>query len=358
VSVLKKPKFIVGAIVMLAVMVGSRLLMPITLPPISLAPEAIAQVGPLPIMNTMLALVVAEVILLVLVFLATRRMAMVPGRLQNFFEAIVEFWETQADQLVGPKLTRTWLPLVLTVFLLVWFSNYLHFLPGFDSIGLLCAPGTCPGQTAASTAEGGAHHTLYRATTGPLGLRFISAMPAADAHAAPAGEAGGAAPSGEHATTAATEPAAGEPAAEGLMFVPLLRVAASDLNFTIALAVICFLAVEIAGFRTWGRRYLTKFFHFDFSHGVPTGLLNLFVGLIELVSELARMLSWSFRLFGNIFAGSVLLVVFMFLIPLLAAVPVYGLELFVGLIQAYVFAILILAFMTLAVAPPHGGDHH
>jgi len=342
VSVLKSPKFIVGAIVAIVVMVGSRLLMPVTLPHISLAPETIAVFGPLPFTNTMLELVIAEVILLLLAFLATRRMELVPGRLQNFFEAVVEFWENQADQLVGPKLTRTWLPLVLTVFFLVWFSNYLHFLPGFDSVGLLCRPGQCPGETVAVATEGEAvqggegasQHTLYEVKPGPLGIRTIAGL--APAHAAGA---------------AATD-------AEGYVFVPLLRVAASDLNFTIVLAVLCFLAVEVAGFRTWGARYLTKFFHVDFSHGLPTGLLNLFVGLIELVSELARMLSWSFRLFGNIFAGSVLMVVFMFLAPFLLAVPIYGLELFVCLIQAYVFAILILAFMTLAIAPPHGDDHH
>lgn len=346
-SVVKSPKFILGAIVAVAVMVASRIWLPIVLPHITLAPEQLSQVGPLPITNTVFTLLISEVLLLVLAILAARGLKLVPGGLQNFFEAIIEFWENQADQLVGPKLTKSWLPLVLTVFLLIWFSNYLHFLPGFDSIGLLCRPGQCPGETAqmapaekavessALAKEGGKiEHTLFEVQEGPGGIGLITGK-------VEHGEAAQAVAEGE----------------AGYAFIPYFRVPASDLNLAIALALICFVAVEIAGFRAQGWRYITKFFHFDFSHGIGTGILNLFVGLIELISELARLLSWSFRLFGNVFAGAVLLVVFMFLIPLLLAVPVYGLELFVGLIQAYVFAILILAFMTLAVVAPHGDDH-
>lgn len=345
-SVLKSPKFIIGTIVALVVMIGSRIWLPIVLPHITLAPEQLTQLGPLPITNTVLTLFISEILLLVVAFLAARRMQLVPGRMQNFFEAIVEFWENLSDQLVGPKLTKSWLPLVLTVFLLIWFSNYLHFLPGFDSIGLLCHPGECPGETthmsleekaveasALATDEGKVKHTLFEVEEGPGGIGIIT----------------GKVEHGEGAEAVAEGHA-------GYAFIPLFRVPASDLNLAIALAIICFMAVEISGFRALGFGYLKKFFHFDFSHGIGAGLLALFVGLIELISELARLLSWSFRLFGNVFAGSVLLVVFMFLIPLFLAVPVYLLELFVGLIQAYVFAILILAFMTLAVVA-HGDDH-
>jgi F-type H+-transporting ATPase subunit a len=351
VSALKSPKVIIGTIVAIALMVASRILFPITLPHVTLAPETVAMLGPLPFTNTMVALVIAEVILLVTGILATRRMQLVPSGLQNFWEAVVEFWETQAHQLIGPQLARTWLPLVLTVFALIWFSNYLHFVPGFDSIGLLCKPGTCPGEitvaqekelTGATVMEEGKieHHTTFD-------VAWPSGVPG----------------QGVGLIHGMTEPAEGAPAEpdhvmdEGYVFVPFFRVAASDLNFTLALALICFLAVEVVGFRRYGAKYLTKFFHFDFSHGVFQGVLNIFVGLIELISEFARVISWSFRLFGNVFAGSVLLVVFMFLIPFLFVVPIYALELFVGLIQAFVFAILILAFITLAVAPLHGDDH-
>ncbi len=381
-SAIKSPKVIIGILVAVVLMVASRIFFPITLPHVTLAPEALAMLGSIPFTNTMLTLIIAEVILLVMAFLATRGMKLVPSGLQNLFETVVEFWENQANQLIGPALARSWLPLVLTVFCLIWFSNYLHFIPGFDSIGILCEPGHCPGEvpkaqqeqmTGAVAKEEGeiVHHTTFNVNwpsgTAGEGVGFITskveehdpAAPPAEGSssegAAPAeGAHGEAAPaSGEHAATTAE----GEHAAEGYVFVPYFRVPASDLNFTLALALLCFLAVEIVGFRHHGVKYITKFFHFDFSHGVGQGLLNLFVGLIELISEFARIISWSFRLFGNIFAGSVLMIVFMFLVPFLLVVPIYGLELFVGLIQAFVFAILILAFITLAVAPLHGDDH-
>lgn len=79
------------------------------------------------------------------------------------------------------------------------------------------------------------------------------------------------------------------------------------------------------------------------------GFLNVFVGLLEFVSELSRIVSFAFRLFGNIFAGQTLLFVMPFLIPLFLVLPIYGLELFVGMIQGFVFAILTLAFMSQAV---------
>jgi F-type H+-transporting ATPase subunit a len=111
----------------------------------------------------------------------------------------------------------------------------------------------------------------------------------------------------------------------------------------LALAIIAFLAIEIAGFQALGLRYLSKFFTLK---GFPLGT---FVGLLEFVSEIARIISFAFRLFGNLFAGQVLLFVMPFLVPLFLVLPIYGLELFVGMIQGFVFAILTLAFMSQAV---------
>jgi F-type H+-transporting ATPase subunit a len=158
--------------------------------------------------------------------------------------------------------------------------------------------------------------------------------------------------------TADSEPSLAEQdehADEGWAFVPFLRVAASDLSFTVALALVAFFAIQMLGFQVLGPSYLTKFFHFDFSDGIGSGVMNIFVGLLELISELARIISFAFRLFGNIFAGQTLLFVIPFLIPFLAVVPVFGLELFVGAIQGFVFAILTMAFM--AVAMIGHGDH-
>ena len=136
--------------------------------------------------------------------------------------------------------------------------------------------------------------------------------------------------------------------------VPFYRAAATDLNFPLALALIAFTVVQIAGIRAlggWG--YFSKFLNFK------EGVLGFVVGFVEGISELSRIISFSFRLFGNIFAGQVLLFVIPFLVPLLLPVMIYGLETFVGLIQGYVFAVLTLAFMGAAVAPHHHEeDHH
>lgn len=130
-------------------------------------------------------------------------------------------------------------------------------------------------------------------------------------------------------------------------FTPLLYPAATDLNITIAFAIIAFFTIEIAGVLAIGFfKYTGKFINFKSFGGFALGLL-------ELVSELARLVSFSFRLFGNIFAGKTLLVVIVFFIPYIVPVPLVAFEVFVGFIQAFVFAILTLFFIKLAVEEPH-----
>ena len=117
--------------------------------------------------------------------------------------------------------------------------------------------------------------------------------------------------------------------------------------------------VEFWGFQSLGPGYLKKFFAFGalFSKG-PMGAIDVFVGVLEFVSELSRMVSFTFRLFGNVFAGEVLLGMMSFLVPFLLVDVFYGLELFVGLIQAFVFAMLTTVFATTAVSHHGGDDHH
>jgi len=136
------------------------------------------------------------------------------------------------------------------------------------------------------------------------------------------------------------------------MFVPLLRPSSTDLNMTLALSLFAVIAVQIFGFRTLGiKGYAGKFF------SLKGGPIMLYVGLLELIGEFSKILSFSFRLFGNIFAGEVLMIVISFLVPFVAALPFYGLEIFVGFIQAFIFATLTLIFMTVAVTG-HGEEHH
>ncbi len=126
-------------------------------------------------------------------------------------------------------------------------------------------------------------------------------------------------------------------------FVPFLRGATADINTTLALAIFAVVSVQFFGYKFQGIRYFKKFL--DLSNPI-----NFFVGFLELVSEFSRIMSFAFRLFGNIFAGEVLLAVIAFLVPLFASLPFLGLEIFVGLIQAIVFSTLTLVFINIATA--------
>lgn len=127
------------------------------------------------------------------------------------------------------------------------------------------------------------------------------------------------------------------------VFVPLFRSVHSDLTMTLAIATISVALSQAVGIAAGGFSYFKRFFNF-------TNPILFFVGLLEIVSEFAKILSFSFRLFGNIFAGEVLLVVIGSLLPFLAPLPFYGLELFVGFIQALVFTMLTLVFIKMALA--------
>lgn len=127
------------------------------------------------------------------------------------------------------------------------------------------------------------------------------------------------------------------------VLVPLFRAGTADLNTTLGFALIAILVIQLSGFKNLGLGYLKKFINF----GSP---INFFVGILELVSEFSKIISFAFRLFGNIFAGEVLLTVIAFLIPVIAPIPFMGLELFVGFIQALVFSMLTSVFLSLAIA--------
>ena len=125
--------------------------------------------------------------------------------------------------------------------------------------------------------------------------------------------------------------------------VPFLRAINTDLNIPLALAIIAFITIEVTGIMVLGFwKYVGKFLNFH----SPIGL---FVGLLELLSEMIRLISFSFRLFGNIFAGSVLVMIITFLAPYAVPAPFMLFEVFVGLIQAAVFALLTLFFIKLAI---------
>ncbi len=126
--------------------------------------------------------------------------------------------------------------------------------------------------------------------------------------------------------------------------VPLFRSPAADLNFTLALALIAVTFANAMGIAAIGLKGRLKTF-FNFSNPIA-----FFVGILELISEFAKIISFSFRLFGNVFAGEVLLTIMAFLLPYLAPLPFMFLEIFVGFIQAFIFGMLTLVFISMAVS--------
>jgi F-type H+-transporting ATPase subunit a len=132
--------------------------------------------------------------------------------------------------------------------------------------------------------------------------------------------------------------------------VPLLRSPASDLNFTLAIALIAVTMVNAFGIAAMGFKERVSVF-FNFSNP-----LKFFVGILELISEFARIISFTFRLFGNVFAGEVLLAIMALLVPYIIPLPFMFLEIFVGFIQAFIFGMLTLVFISLAVTPHEGEE--
>lgn len=147
---------------------------------------------------------------------------------------------------------------------------------------------------------------------------------------------------------------------DGHLKATFLRPAGTDLNMPLALALISFFFVEILGIRAHGIAYFGEFFRFgNLLRGrILTGLIDVFVGLLEGISHLVRVVSFTFRLFGNMTAGEILLLVSSFLVAFLFSVPFYGLELLVGLIQAVIFAGLTVVFAAIAVAPHEAEGEH
>ncbi len=139
--------------------------------------------------------------------------------------------------------------------------------------------------------------------------------------------------------------------------LPFVRVPSTDLNMTLSLALISFVMIQFIGFKALGIGYLTKFFNFGTLFKSPLGGIDVAVGLLELIGDFAKILSFGFRLLGNIFAGSILLFVMSFLVPILPW-PFFILEFFVGVIQALVFALLTAIFMNLATVSHHHDDDH
>jgi F-type H+-transporting ATPase subunit a len=343
----------------------------VALPVITLPGEALIGSKENPTLtNTFLTTLIADVVVLGFVFLAVRRLKDVPGRLQGLLEMIWEGLYGLARSIAGDKAKRLF-PMMMSIFLLILAANWLKLLPGVESVGLMhCAE---PGMT------GYDRQGVFLNVREPLGGDGQVATEA-DYHACEEelhGEAHEVV-AAEEATNVEAESDAHEAEAAGeethaegeaitgtplYVVTPFLRGPATDLNFTFALAVVVMVSVQVWGFRALGGGYLYKFFNFPALGNLrknPLGIIDFGVGLLEIISEIGKIISLSFRLFGNLFAGGMLLIVVSFLVAWILPVAVYGLELFIGAIQAFVFAMLYLVFSAGAMESHHGDEdeHH
>ena len=240
------------------------------------------------ITNTMLSAWLTTLILIGVFVIGVKKARMVPGRLQNLVEMIVEALLGFVESVIGKQQGRKVFPLIATIFLFVVFNAWIALIPIYPSLG-------------------------FKDESGEI-----------VAH--------------------------------------LLRSAGTDLNMPLALALVSFAFVEYMGLRTLGFKYLGKFFPVGQFIGnirkgqIFQGFISIFVGILESISELVRIVSFTFRLFGNMTAGEVLVLMAAFLAPFVATVMVYGLELLVGLVQALIFAGLTLVFAAVAITP-HEEEH-
>ena len=251
------------------------------------------------ITNTLLSCWIASIVLVLLFGLGARKASLVPGRFQNFCEIVIEGLLRFVEGTVGPQRARLLFPVIATIFLFVLINAWIGLLPIYPALGFKT---------------------------------------------------------------------------EGIVEIHLLRPAGTDINMPLALALISFVFVEFLGIKMLGIGYLGKFIRIgSLGRGLKAlaqfrildafqGLLDFFfVGPLEAFSEFVRLISFTFRLFGNMTAGEILVLVSAFLVPFVATVGVYGLELLVGFIQGLIFAGLTLVFAAIAMtAHQHEGqdEHH
>lgn len=307
-------------------------------------PGGIPLIGGMPFTNTFMAMIVVDVLLILLgLYLSRANKRMVeadaaekraPKGLHNTIEAVLEIFWNQTEETAGRKWAFFVFSIVMTIILMVVVANWMELIPGVDSIGIL---------EPSPSGEGYAPVQV----TGRIGpIPPIYYLDGNSPQVVEVEEGEGSAEEGHH-----------ELCEEACAVLPFVRVLSTDLNFTLALAIISVAFTQVLGFRALGLGYLGKFFNFSTLFKEPLGLIDVIVGLLELVSEIAKLLSFSFRLLGNIFAGSILLFVISFLLPPFAPWLIAFLELFVGAIQGYVFGMLTLTFMSMATVH-HGGEEH
>jgi F-type H+-transporting ATPase subunit a len=302
------------------------------IPHISIAAEPLTQVGGVKITNTMLtSWVIVILIALGVLFVTSRKWTLVPGGVQNFVEAVVEAFYNLVVGIAGEEKGRRFFPVVATIFFFVLISNWLSLTPIFNVIGFQSDP-----------QETG--FVMNKTDVGPFHVAYVPLSNLSTLSADSISES-------DSNATAHHDKAVADGKFVGDL-IPLFRGINTDLNTPLAIAIWSAIFVEFWGISTLGFfKYGKKFLNFK-------GPIDFFVGILELISELVRLVSFTFRLFGNMFAGEVVILMFTFLTPLILTLPFYGLELFVGVVQAFIFASLTLVFAVMATQSHDGHEAH
>ncbi len=290
---------------------------------IKITPDVIARPFGFPITNTLLCTWISILVLVVFFFVGTRRKDMIPSGAQNFAEWAVESLRRMVEGVSGERKGRVFFPLFGTLFLFILVSNLLDVVPTVDTVGTINQSGVLAAQHAGNCAP-------------VLGI-FPSCQPVAGF----------------------------------LLFgnlsnqlIPWIRPATTDLNLNFAMAITVIITVQVFGFMSHGffghmSHYINvkvlfrSIIHFN-GMGIVQGIIEFFVGLLEIIDELARVLSLSFRLFGNIFAGSAVLAIFAFILPFVSDIIFIPFEIFIAFVQALVFSLLTLVYLEIAT----GHDEH
>ncbi|MFZ0548734.1 MAG: F0F1 ATP synthase subunit A [Candidatus Promineifilaceae bacterium] len=288
--------------------------------------------------NTMVGTIITWIIVLGLVLslrARSRTADEVPTGFYNFFEMIVEGAYGFVEGAAG-KWAKTFFPYFMSFILVILIANWLELVPFVDSFGKM----ENLSEHHVEVAEAAAQADGVELTEEDVNVIQDEAQTEG----------------GKQNGIFLLRANEGEEA--GWQVIPFVRAAATDLNFTIGFALLSVIMTQYYGVKALGLGYFKKFFNFNADEIAknPLGLMDFAVGLLELISELGKILSFGFRLFGNIFAGQVLLFIIGFLLPF-AHLAVTGFEFLIGLIQALIFAVLTLTFMAGATVS-HSAEEH
>ena len=323
--------------------------------------------------NTIIATWLTMAVLILFSVLVTRNLREVPRRWQTVFEFIVGSLLNFCNNIAGQKNGRKFFPIVATIFLFVVLNGWLGLLPIYGSIGAINITRTgleglitdVKALNLEKTAQEELISPLDRAITSLDERKTEETVTQWEAFIDMAAEESG------KSLTAAQSDTLVEDAKK--METHLLRAANTDINTPLAIALTSFVFVLLFGMKSQGLGFWKQYFNFGKSlngllllfkgkvgsgiGGFFLGIIDIFIGIVELLSLLVRNISFTLRLFGNMTAGEILLVMVTFLVPYFVALPFYGLELIVGFVQALIFSSLTLIFLSMAVASHEHAEH-